>query len=266
MLAALSYEWVRLRTVRLPWYLGAIAVLGTALAAWAYSAITRNVLLGGDQVDPLEALQFVVSKPSFAPVAAGILGAVAVGGDYRHGTIRTTLLVTPRRGRVLVSRALVTAALGAGLAAVGAVVAWGVGTLALRNTLSLSVAPGPAALLVVAEMALAAGWAVFGVAVALLVRSQIVALVVLLAVPYAVESVVRSVALTSGNHWLATVSGYLPFAAGSAMTHVSPATGRVLLDAATADLGPAAGALIFFGSVGILAVSAALRFTRQDVA
>lgn len=266
MQAALSYEWVRLRTVRLPWWLAAFSIVGTGLAAWAYSAIARGVLRGGAHVDGVEAVVFVVCKPSFAPVVAGILGVFAVGSDYRFGTLRTTLLVTPRRHVALAAKVGVSAAVGGALATIGVAVAWIVGTLALRPELALPAPAADVAVVVIAEVALAAGWAVFGVAVAVLVRSQIFALAVLLAVPYALESVVRSLALTSGHHWLATLAGYLPFAAGSAMTHISGASGGTLLDTATAGLDPLAGAVIFFGTVGALMGAAALRFPRQDVA
>ena len=35
---------------------------------------------------------------------AGLLGAMSLTGEFRHGTIRPTFLVTPRRGRVIAAK------------------------------------------------------------------------------------------------------------------------------------------------------------------
>src|SRR4051794_35837626 len=110
---AMAYEWTRIRTTRLAWYLAAVAVIATAVAAWAYSAIAMRVA-GSTTVDPREAVTFVISRPSFAPVVAGLLGVVAIGSDYRYGTMRTTLLVTPRRGIALGAKPWSRAALERG--------------------------------------------------------------------------------------------------------------------------------------------------------
>ena len=133
----MSYEWVRPRTVRLTWWLAAVSVAATALAACAYSAVILGMVKSGAAVDGLEAVVVVGSKASVAPVVAAVLGVFAVGNDYRYGTMCTTLLVTPRRGVALAAKAATVAAFGAALA----VVAWSVGHLVLGDRLSLAASP-----------------------------------------------------------------------------------------------------------------------------
>jgi hypothetical protein len=40
----------------------------------------------------------------FGALFASLLGAISITGQFRHGTIRSTLLITPRRERVIVAK------------------------------------------------------------------------------------------------------------------------------------------------------------------
>jgi hypothetical protein len=159
----------------------------------------------------------------------------------------------------------VVAGFGALLAVVNLAVAWAVGSTVLGGRLSLSVSATDFLQVVVAQMTLTAGWALFGVAVAAMVRSQVIALAVVLAVPFFVEGMVRSVGLLSGHAWLEKLAGHLPFAAGSTMTDISHGSTGTLIIASADRVGPLAGASIFLATIGTLAVLAALHFERQDI-
>jgi ABC-2 type transport system permease protein len=261
---AMAYEWTRIRTTRLAWYLAAVAVIATAVAAWAYSAIAMRVA-GSTPVDPREAVTFVISRPSFAPVVAGLLGVVAIGSDYRYGTMRTTLLVTPRRGIALGAKALVAGGVGAGLALLNLLVAWAVAVKALDGRVTLSVGPLDVVQLVAAETALAAGWALFGLFVAVLVRTQLIAVGLILTVPFIFEGMVRSMGLLTGQGWLQHIGGYLPFTAGTAMTDLSNRAGGVLLASNGDRAGPLLGTVIFVSTIAMLGLLGQSHFRRQDV-
>jgi ABC-2 type transport system permease protein len=265
MITAMHYEWVRLRSLRSTWWLAAVSVAVTALATWGYAGILLGVHASGAPVGAGEALVLLLSKASAAPVVAGVVGVLAVGGEYRHGTMRTTLLVTPRRGRALAAKAAVVGGFAAVLAVTGMAVAWLVGLVVVADTVSLA-ASVPALLQVhSAQVLLTAGWGLAGVALACHLRSQLLAMITLLAVPFVIEPMLRTVGLLSGQEWLARVSGYLPFSAGNAMADVTGGAAGSLLAPAAARVDPALGGAVFVAAVGILIVLAASQFRRQDV-
>jgi hypothetical protein len=57
------------------------------------------------------------------------LGVLSTAGEWTHGTVQTTFLLTPRRSRVLAAKALAVVALGAVLAGLAAGLSTGVLTL-----------------------------------------------------------------------------------------------------------------------------------------
>jgi len=264
MLAALAYEWQRIRSIRSTWWLAGGSVVATAIMAFGYSGVVRSMLSSGVEVDGLEATVLVVSKASMATIVAGILGVCAVGNDYRYGTMRTTLLVIPRRTVALAAKSLVVTACGAALTVVNLAVAWVVGSLVLVE-LPPDVGGVPGFLqLHLGQVVLVSAWALVGIAVTVLTRSQLWGMAVLLLVPFVVEPMFRTVGMLSGQGWLETVAGYLPFSAGEAITDISSGAVRVLLAPESSRVGPLAGGAILLGTVGVLWAAALVRFRRQD--
>jgi hypothetical protein len=265
MARASAYEWARLRTVRATWWIAGLSVVITGLATWGYSAVISSMMSTGLSVDGLEAAVLVLGKPSFAPFAAGILGVFAVGNDYRYGTMRATLLVTPRRTVALAAKSAVIAGFAAVLAVLNLAVSWLVGTLTLGPGLGLSVPVFGLVQLCIAQIALTVGWALLGSVVTVLLRSQLFALAALLVVPFAIEPAIRTAGLLSGQTWLERIVGYLPFAAGSAMTDISHGATSTVLAAGAARVAPLVGGTVFFATIGALGLWALLRFREQDI-
>jgi ABC-2 type transport system permease protein len=102
--AVVLAEWTKLRTVRSTWLMlavaavvsvvvGAIAAAQTsANAADPATADTVGASLGG----------LLISQLVFA-----VIGALVVTAEYATGTMRTTLTAVPRRGTVLMAKAVV---------------------------------------------------------------------------------------------------------------------------------------------------------------
>ncbi|MFT4219988.1 MAG: ABC transporter permease [Microbacterium sp.] len=94
-------EWLKLATLRSTWWsIGLVAVLTIGIATLIASTID----------DDFPAILTVVSGVQFTMLLAGILGVIAVTGEYSTGMIRSTLAAEPRRGVVLAAKALVVAA------------------------------------------------------------------------------------------------------------------------------------------------------------
>ena len=102
----LRSEWIKLATLRSTWWSIAItAVLTIGIAVLIAFAFTSMGAAG----QSMNGVMAVVSPIQFTALLAGILGAIAVTGEYSTGMIRSTLTADPRRGRVLVAKAVVLA-------------------------------------------------------------------------------------------------------------------------------------------------------------
>ncbi|MBK9738564.1 MAG: hypothetical protein IPO93_03415 [Actinobacteria bacterium] len=73
---------------------------------------TENLLLDPAYITTL------LAQVGTASTFVLILGIIAMTGEYRHMTITSTFLATPRRGRVLVAKMVLYAVLGAAVAIV----------------------------------------------------------------------------------------------------------------------------------------------------
>ncbi|MGI8559422.1 MAG: ABC transporter permease subunit [Solirubrobacteraceae bacterium] len=110
----------------------------------------------------------------FGPLFAALLGALAITGEFRHGTIRPTFLVTPKRGRVVAAKVWASMLFGSVLGLIAAAVAIGVGSVALAaRGLAIRLDGGDYARLLVGCAAAAALLAAIGVGLGAVVRSQV---------------------------------------------------------------------------------------------
>jgi hypothetical protein len=124
-------------------------------------------------------------------IAFGTLGVLFITAEYRRGMIRTTLTASPRRGRVLLAKAIVLAAVTFPAALLAAVVSFVLGQPALRDGgfappifPEVSLSDGPALRAVIGTAVVLTLVAVFALGVGALLRSTAaaVALVIVLVV------------------------------------------------------------------------------------
>jgi len=171
---AVRSELFKQRTTRTSRYLLlTLAVLIAAVVALHVTSLPAAELRNSD--DQLKILRM---GTTFGMVFASLLGALSITGEIRTGLIRPTLLMTPRRGRMLNAKFLAAAVGGliVGLCAEGVAIAVAGTGLGARG---MSLAPGLGQLtqLLVGGAVAAAVWAVIGVGVAALVRNQVATLV-----------------------------------------------------------------------------------------
>ena len=155
-----------------------------------------------------------------------VLGVLFITTEYRRGLIRTSLTVSPRRGRVLLAKATVIGAVTFVTALVGAAIAVPISERILRangnfiNPITalteIRVIAGTAALLAVA--------AVLGLAVGTILRRSAAAITAVLALVVLPYILATSSALSAGaSQWLLRVSP----AAGFAIQQSIPAYPQV---------------------------------------
>jgi len=149
---------------------------------------------------------------------AALLGAMSITGEFRHGTIRPTFLVTPQRGRVVAAKVWVSMLTGIAFGLIAASVAAGAGSAALAaRGVTIQLDAGDYALLLAGSAAAAAMWAAIGVGVGALIRNQVPATVGICAWLLFVEGLLAGDVGVVGD-----VARYLPGALGNAASGQVP--------------------------------------------
>jgi ABC-2 type transport system permease protein len=120
---AARMEWIKLRSLRSTWWVLALTVAGAVGIAAAAGANTTD--------GAADVTNNLLAGIALGLLLVGVLGVLAVTGEYSSGTIRATLAAVPDRPLVLAAKAAVfgVVALAAGEAA--ALIAFAAGRAAL---------------------------------------------------------------------------------------------------------------------------------------
>jgi ABC-2 type transport system permease protein len=204
---ALAAEWIKIRTVRSTlWTLAtmAAATVGIAVLVAATASLQPDdTILAGS-----------LGNAAPGQIAAGILGALVVSGEYASGTIRVTFAACPRRLTVLAAKALVVAALVFVVAFAAALCAYQAVTVMLSGQGYPPGGPMPALLGVAVSYAAVA---VLGVALGTALRHSAAAVTAVTAVM--LLPTLLGPLLGSWQRWIA---GGSPVAALQKLTQASP--------------------------------------------
>jgi ABC-type transport system involved in multi-copper enzyme maturation permease subunit len=187
-----------------------------------------------------------------------VLGITGMTGEYRHQTITSTFLVSPRRARVVAAKILAHALMGVVYAVAGLAVVMVVGgaTMSIRG---YGLGLGADRLWVtnaVAVLAVAI-WTIVGIGVGTLIRSQIAAIVVALLFTFLIEPLLTFALGTIEAANLDWLVKWLPTNASTALM----APGDVLID----YLEWWSGGLVLLAYGLVLALVGVLLSVRRDV-
>jgi len=184
-------------------------------------------------------------------VIALIVGLLSVTTEFRHETIGRTFQLTPSRTRVVATKMLVGAGYGVAFFLLGSVV---VAALLLLSGAELELGAETLRSLWQGPVGLAL-MAVFGVAVGALLRSQVVAVALMLIYVFVIESLFVQ--------FLPAVGRWLPFQALNAMFVSEELTAG--MGETAAPLAPMVGLAVFV-AYGLAAATAAIVLMRvRDV-
>jgi len=256
-------ESLKLFTTRLWWGL-LIGVVLTSVAFAILAASTAGRSLGGGAAspglnDPAVVRSVYTAGLGVAYVFALALGVIAMAGEYRHQTMTATVLASPRRLRIVVSKLITLIAVGAGygVATVAAGVLAGAVVIAVRGGELRLGSDGVPRALVLAVLAVAL-WTVLGLAVGTLIRNQVLALLLAIGIAWIAEPIV-AFALNALN--VGEVAEYLPSQATSALVQPSTGGGGV-----TISLLPWwGGALVLLGYALVAGALGAAITLRRDI-
>ncbi len=180
---------------------------------------------------------------------AGLVGALSITGEIRHGTIRPTFLVTPRRGQVVAAKIVISALIGTLFGLLAAVVAVGVGSAALgARGIPITLDAGDYTLMPLGGIAAAALWAPIGLGLGALLRNQVATLVSIFLWLLFIENLLVD--------FVPGVGKFAPGAAAAAITGLDRET----------LLAPAAGALLLVLYAATTAAAGWIATLRRDVA
>jgi hypothetical protein len=214
VIPAIRSEWIKLRTTAVPWVLGGIALAVTALLVLVYF-VGHNGSGGGNNggngsfgipnyPHTTQQLRNLLGSGFTGYLFALLLGTLIVTTEFRHKTVTTSFLVTPRRPQFVGAKLLTSAILGAVLAVIlliGTLVGGGITVSAEGGSFSAlarqitAVAPG-----MILVFAL---FAILGVGVGSVLTNQVAAIIVVLGWFIVLEGIL--VALVHGaGRWVPT--------------------------------------------------------------
>jgi ABC-type transport system involved in multi-copper enzyme maturation permease subunit len=269
MRAALTYEWLRIRTIRSTWWLSvSTVVFGTGLALLISIGISEAFKSGNaptardlPTIAPGVVSQFGgFGAPFFLPYILAMLAVFAWGHEYRHGMIRATLTALPSRTNAWAAKFLVVGAWVAAVALVTMLLSMAVGWLFLHDD-GVRFGTQPVWEMILRCLVYTVLFTWVGGAVTALIRHQAAALVLVFLWPLVIENVLQLVAgLVPGLQRLADLLRFLPFQAGIRIIRGEEFQGPMFGD----PLSPLAGFIIFGAfALFVMALSLAL-FQSRD--
>ena len=190
----------------------------------------------------------LLSAGTAGALFASMIGVMAITSEYRHGTIRSTFLLTPKRYRVVAAKVVASLLMGAafGLVAIG--LSFGIGYAILRaRGIDFALTQNEVLLLVFGTPVMAAAWAVIGLGIGAILRNQVLAIIGLTVWAMVVENILRGLVPSVGK--------FTPTGASAAI--VGDPSEHVLRAAAGAPL------LLFYAAAIVLA--GAWLVARRDV-
>jgi ABC-2 type transport system permease protein len=239
----ITNEILKLRTIRSPWFMLAVAqvlVLLGAVGRLANHEGSEGVAAGA------------AAHVGLAALIPLVLGIMAVAGEHRHETITDTYLSTPARGKVVAAKLAVYTVVGALFGILGSVTALAITAIWLPaagdamtwNDSELWRTVG-------GDIVWNAAFAAIGVGLGALLRNMAAAIATALAWVALVEGLLGQLIGTEWSKWL-------PFAAGTAL-------GRLPAQAAD-GLSQWAGGVVLACYAILFATVALTTSVRRDVA
>jgi ABC-2 type transport system permease protein len=223
------------------------------LLAGMIALILLFVLLNGlvarkPELADLDNQYSVLSAGTAASLFAGLIGVMAITSEFRHGSIRSTFVVTPHRTRVVAAKVLASLLMGVlfGLAAIGLSFGLGYAILAARDV-PLALSTSDILWLVLGTPVMTASWAALGVGFGAVIRNQVFAVIGLIVWTMVIDNLLIGLVPNIGGYTLMGVSG--------AITSYP----------ADYVLSAAAGALLLLGYVVTFVAAGALLVAHRDV-
>ena len=256
MMPLLRSELRKVTTTKVLFFLTLAVVLFTALNVSLLVYLTPSAM-GAEDNDQLlmnpEYIDNIVGAAGSSSLFVLILGIVAMTGEFRHMTITSTLLITPKRSRILIAKGVVFLALGAVIGLIGFATAITLATLTLSGKDHAPIDSNVALQILGGVVLGFAIYAFLGVAVGALIRNQVAAVVGALVWVLVLEALI-----TVFVDW---IGKWLPGGALDAVLQATNVSGR----GGSEVLSVGAGAAMLVGYAVLLGAIASTTTMRRDI-
>jgi ABC-2 type transport system permease protein len=187
-----------------------------------------------------------------------VVGVMSIGSEYRHKTITSTFLSTPKRVRVMVAKVISLLGIGAFYGVVFLVGSVSVGGTAIAIK-GFSPVPetGPIARALGLSLLVLGLWSLVGLGAGILIPNQVAAILIAVGAAWIVEPLLGI--LLGLFSWGQTIVPYMPSQATTAMV------GQVSTSSTVHPLSWWAGALVLVAYAAILAGIGSVLTVRRDV-
>jgi len=268
MAGAVMAEFRKFFTTRMWWGMAIGVVLSGSLFALIFSVWVPGSQQqggGGPSGPPFPGLDNTAMVATvytaglgIAYVLALVVGVMSIGSEYRHKTITSTFLATPKRVRVMVAKVTSLLGIGAFYGVVFLLGSVGVGATVIAVK-GFSPVPelGPIARALALSLLVLGLWSLVGLGAGILIPNQVAAILITVGAAFILEPLVGF--LLSLASWGQTIVPYLPSSATSAMVGQVNGTPNVEL------LSWWAGALVLVTYAAVLAGIGSLLTVRRDV-
>jgi ABC-2 type transport system permease protein len=246
-------EWIKLRTVRSSWFVLGATVLGIVAIGLLVSYVTSahwSAMTASSRADFNPINQDLIGV-NLAELTVGVLGVLAVTGEYGTGMIRATFAAVPRRLPVLVAKAGVLAAVTFAVCLVAVLVTF-LGGQALLGSHGISLGHPEAVRAVLGATLYLTVVGVMGIGLGFLIRSTAGGIATLLGLLLVLPIVAAALPGSGGR----AVDRYLPSTAGRAL---------FTMNGGHAMLSPWTGFGVFLLYTAVVMAFAALALRRRDV-
>jgi ABC-2 type transport system permease protein len=246
--AVLRSELFKQRTTRtilqLPLWMVGLVALVVLLHVFSLDAATL-----GSRDGQLKVLGW---GTSVGALFAALLGALSITGEIRHGTIRPTLLATPRRRRVIIAKVAASALAGLAIGLLAEVLTAALESVGLATRgIHIALSASDYLQLLAGGAFAAALWGAIGVGVGAIVRNQVGAVVGLCVWQLLIETTLIGNVPAAGK--------FAPGAGAGALA------GAIQTQSASKLLTPALGALLLAAYAAAATAAGLITTERRDI-
>lgn len=259
----LTSEWRKVMTTKMLWVLALIGIAYSCVNTVTLTLVASGLFPGvpesesGSMLLEPAYITTLLAQVGTAATFVLILGIIAVTGEYRHMTITSTFLSTPRRSRVLTAKMALYGIVGAVIAIITMAAVTVVLALALLGADHAPITASSVATVAIGAVIGFTLYAILGVSLGALIRSQIGAIILALVWVLLLEALV-GLAFPSIAKWLP----------GGALNSVMDVSLQADMAGqfASADRLPAWGGVLVLLAYSVLLALLALRTTlRRDI-